>query len=97
MATDEPPPVFLAGLPIASLAIMSDIGTVLQLCGGTPHDDAQIFEATLDGVHLLVGWHAPGPGKVMLHVVATDPGNVESKALVALHRLRAAAEEKVAA
>jgi nitrite reductase/ring-hydroxylating ferredoxin subunit len=90
------PPVFLAGLPVASLAIMSDIGTVLRLCGATPDSNAQVFETVLDGVALNIGWHVPAPGKVMLHVVARDPG-VESKALIALHRLRADAERKAAA
>ena len=49
------------------------------------------------GVPLTIGWHVPVPGKIMLHVVSSDPGNVESRALVALHRLRADAERKVAA
>ena len=92
-----PPPVFLAGRPIASLAIMSDIGTVLALAGGMPEAGVQLFETSLDGVPLNIGWHVPGPGKLLLHVVALDLGNVESRALVALHRLRAQAEESVSA
>ena len=95
--TPETPPVFLAGRPIASLAIASDIGTVLALAGGMPQAGVQLFETSLDGVPLSIGWHMPAPGKVMLHVVALDPGNVESRALVALHQLRAQAEERVAA
>ena len=95
--TAGPPPVFLAGRPIASLAIASDIGTVLALAGGLPEAGVQAFETELDDVRLTIGWHVPGPGKLMLHVVAVDPGNVESRALVALHRLRAQAEAGVAA
>jgi hypothetical protein len=89
----EPPPVFLAGLSIVSLAIKADAATILRLLGNpTPHPDAQLVEVTLDGVNLMLGWHTPQPGRTMLHVVTTDPGNVESRALVALHHLRAAAE-----
>jgi nitrite reductase/ring-hydroxylating ferredoxin subunit len=95
---NEAPPVFLAGLPIASLAIMADLRTVLRLLGNpAPHAEAQVVETSLDGVPLTVGWHVPQPGKIMLHIVSTDPGNVESRALVALHRLRAEAERKAAA
>lgn len=89
----EPPPVFLAGLAIASLAIRSDLPTILRLLGNpAPHSEAQLVEVTLDGVNLMLGWHVPGPGKIVLHVTSTDPGNVESRALVALHHLRAEAE-----
>ncbi len=89
----QAPPVFLAGLSIVSLAIASDLPTVLRLLGNpTPQPDAQVVEVSLDGVALLVGWHVPETEKIVLHVTSTDPGNVESKALVALHHLRAAAE-----
>ena len=41
----EPPPVFLAGLSIVSLAIQSDLPTVLRLLGNPPpHADAQLVE-----------------------------------------------------
>ena len=91
------PPLALAGRPVASLALSADIGAVLSLAGGRPLDGVQLFEATLDGVRLNLGWHVPGPGRLMLHAVALDPGNVESRALLALHRLRADAEGKAAA
>lgn len=92
----EPPPVFLAGLAIVSLAVMSDLPTVLRLLGNpAPHAEAQLVEISLDGVNLTIGWHVPQRGKILLHVVSPDPGNVESKALIALHRLRAEAERKV--
>ena len=90
----EPPPVFLAGLSIVSLAINSDLGTVLRLLGNpAPHDDAQLVEASLGGVNLTIGWHVPNAGKIVLHITSTDPGNVESRALIALHHLRAEAEQ----
>lgn len=93
-----PPPVVLAGLPIVSLAVMADLPAVLRRLGDPlPHAEAQLVEASLDGVPLTIGWHVPAAGKIMLHVVSTDPGNVESKALVALHRLRADAERREAA
>jgi nitrite reductase/ring-hydroxylating ferredoxin subunit len=91
-----PPPVFLAGLPIASLAIEAKSGAVLQLLGGSPASDTQLIETTRGGVRLTIGWHAPSAQKTMLHAVALDPGNVESKALVALHQLRSEAERKAA-
>ncbi len=89
----EAPPVFLAGLSIASLAINADAAVILGLLGNpAPHPEAQLVEVELDGVPLTIGWHTPQPGRTILHVVTTDPGNVESRALVALHHLRAAAE-----
>lgn len=87
----EPPPVLLAGLPVASLAIDADIAAVLAACEPRPIAALQAFETTLGGVAMTVGWHAARPGHVMLHAVARDPG-VESRALIGLHRLRAAAE-----
>ena len=86
-----PPPVVLAGLPVASHAVAAPAETLFQLVPATPHPDAQLVEVTLDGVRLHLGWHVPGPGRIMLHAVALDPG-VESRAVIALHKLRAAAE-----
>jgi nitrite reductase/ring-hydroxylating ferredoxin subunit len=93
--TAELPPVVLAGLPVASLAIDADIGTLLQLTEARPLAGLQAFETLLEGVALTIGWHLSRPSHVMLHVVARDP-NTESRALVALHRLRAAAERQAA-
>jgi phenylpropionate dioxygenase-like ring-hydroxylating dioxygenase large terminal subunit len=87
------PPVLLAGLPVATLAVSAGIDTVFAHLEPRPLLDVQAFETTLEGVALTIGWHAPQPGRVMLHVVARDVG-VESKALIALHRLRAACEGK---
>ena len=88
------PPLFLAGRPIASLAIATTPETLFQLLDKKPTTDDQIIETTLEGVPVNIGWHVPGPNKLMLHAVALDPGNVESKVLVALHRLRAEAEKR---
>ncbi|MEO6013122.1 MAG: Rieske 2Fe-2S domain-containing protein [Devosia sp.] len=90
-ATDGPPPVFLAGRPIASLAIAAPAQTIIDSLG-QPAAEAQLVETKLDGISLNIGWHSPGTDRTMLHVVALDPGNVESKALIALHQLRASAE-----
>jgi nitrite reductase/ring-hydroxylating ferredoxin subunit len=91
------PPVFLAGRPIASLAIATTTETLFQLLQGTPAPEAQLIEVTLADTQVNVGWHVVGPDKLMLHAVALDPGNVESKVLIALHKLRAEAEKKAAA
>ncbi len=96
LGPSEPPPLILAGLPVASLALDSTIETVLQLCGAIPELDVQLFETTLDGVALIIGWHRARPGHLILHAIARDPG-VEAKALIALHRLRSTAEERHAA
>ncbi len=89
----EAPPVFLAGLSIATLPINGDWPAVRRLLGNpVPHGDAQLVDVVLDGVALMIGWHVPAPGRVVLHVTSTDPGNIESRALLALHRLRAQAE-----
>ena len=96
LGPSAPPPLILAGLPIASLALASDIATVLRLCEGTPETDVQAFATVLDGVAVTIGWHVSRPGHLMLHVVARDPG-VESRAIFALHGLRARAEAKEAA
>ena len=93
----DPPPVVLAGRPIATLAIAAPIEAVFQLLGATSTPGVALIETTIDGVAVNLGWHAPEPGKVLLHAVAVDHRQVESKVLLALHRLRAAAETKVAA
>jgi len=97
LGESNPQPLILAGLPVASMAIGSDIETVRQLLETTtPVEDVQAFETELEGVALTIGWHSSRPGHVMLHAVARDPGT-ESKAIVALHHLRAAAERRSAA
>ncbi|RYE09844.1 MAG: Rieske (2Fe-2S) protein [Hyphomicrobiales bacterium] len=88
------PPVFLAGKPIASLAIDAQPETLFQLLGSRPDGPDQIVETNIDGVPVNIGWHVVSDDKLMLHAVALDPGNVESKVLVALHKLRADAEKK---
>lgn len=92
-----PPPLFLAALPIASLPIASRLDIVLGLLSASAEPDAQLAAKTLDGIHLNIGWHVVSPKKLVLHVVALDPGDVESRALVALHRLRTEAERAAAA
>lgn len=94
--TGGPPPVILAGLPVASLAIAVEPKTLFQLVPSTPRLDAQFVETTFDGVRLHLGWHVAGPGRIMLHAVALDPG-AESRALIALHKLRSQAEARRAA
>ncbi len=90
------PPIFLAGRPIASLAIATTPETLFELLPGTPAPQAQLFEVALADTQVNVGWHVVDPGKLMLHAVALDPGNVESRVLVALHKLRAEAERAAA-
>lgn len=91
------PPVLLAGRPIASLAMATTPAVLSGLVTGTALDSVQGIAATIDGVPMTLGWHVTGPGRLMLHAVALDPDNVESRVLVALHRLRTAAEERAAA
>lgn len=91
------PPVFLAGRAIASLAMATTAETLFQLLRGTPAPDAQLLEVTLADTQANIGWHVVGPEKLMLHAVALDPRNVESRVLLALHKLRAEAEQKAAA
>ncbi|MEO7222510.1 MAG: Rieske (2Fe-2S) protein [Devosia sp.] len=95
-AEPGPPPVLLAGRPIASLAIATTQEKLAGLITGTPLDSVQGLSASIDGVTANLGWHVAGPDRLMLHAVAVDPGNVESRVLVALHKLRAAAEQTVA-
>jgi nitrite reductase/ring-hydroxylating ferredoxin subunit len=96
-AEPGPPPVLLAGRPIASLAIATVPERIDELAAGTPIDSVQGLAAVIDGVDVTLGWHVSGPGRLMLHAVALNPGNVESRVLVALHKLRAAAEQRDAA
>jgi nitrite reductase/ring-hydroxylating ferredoxin subunit len=91
LGAPDPPPAMLAGLPVASLAIEADIGDVLAACEPRPLSGVQAFETALGDVALTIGWHASRAGHVMLHAVARDPG-AETRALLALHRLRATAE-----
>ncbi|HWA20404.1 MAG TPA: Rieske (2Fe-2S) protein [Devosia sp.] len=90
-----PPPAIPAETPIASLAIDAESGTLLQLCGAKLLAGADVFETRLDGIALTLGWHAVRSGHLMLHAVARDAG-AESRALLALHDLRASAERKAA-
>ncbi len=92
-----PPPVFLAGRPIASLAIATTPQTLFRLLDAAPNSDTQLIETRLADVAVNLGWHVPGPDRLMLHAVAIDPGDVESRVLLALHKVRADAEQKVAA
>lgn len=92
-----PPPVLLAGRPIASLAVASTPEKIVNLAAGTPLDSIQGVSATFDGITVNLGWHVVGPDRLMLHAVAVDPGDVETRVLRALHKLRAEAERKVAA
>jgi nitrite reductase/ring-hydroxylating ferredoxin subunit len=96
-AEPGPPPVLLAGRPIASLSIATVPERIENLVAGTPLDSVQGMGAAIDGVSVNLGWHVAGPERLMLHAVAVDPGSVESRVLVALHRLRADAERKDAA
>lgn len=96
LGRSEPPPVLLSALPVASLAVDSDIETVLRLCRGTPIEGLQAFETEFDGVPLVIGWHRARAGHIMLHAVARA-GGTESGAIVALHHLRSAAEQRNAA
>jgi nitrite reductase/ring-hydroxylating ferredoxin subunit len=86
------PPLLLAGRPIASLAIATDAETLGRLVTGTPLDGAQGVNARLDGVTVNLGWHVVGPKRLMLHAVAIDPGDIETRVLRALHKVRAGAE-----
>ena len=92
-------PVLLAGQPIASLAIATTAETVTSLVSGTPLDSIQGLSTVLDGitVQVNVGWHVVGPDRLMLHAVAVDPGDIQTRLLRALHKLRADAERKDAA
>lgn len=92
-----PPPLLLAGRPIASLAISTTAGRLTELMGGTPLDDIQGVNVELDGIAVTAGWHVVGPERLMLHAVALDPGDIETRVLRALHGIRADAERKVAA
>jgi nitrite reductase/ring-hydroxylating ferredoxin subunit len=96
---DDPgqPPVLPAGRPIASLAIGTTPDILAGLLNGSPLEGVQGASATLDGIDVTLGWHVVSPEKLMLHAVAIDPGDVETRTLRALHRLRAAAEERLAA
>lgn len=96
-AEPGPPPVLLAGRPIASLAIATTAERIGELVSGTPLDSIQGVSAVIDGVTVNVGWHVAGPDRLMLHAVAVDPGNVETRVLRGLHKVRTAAEEKDAA
>jgi phenylpropionate dioxygenase-like ring-hydroxylating dioxygenase large terminal subunit len=96
-AAASEPPLVLAGKPIASMTVEAEAADVLSLTGASPIEGAQLVEAELDGVHLNIGWHVPRRGCIMLHAVALDPGDVESKAVRALHHLRAEAERSKAA
>jgi nitrite reductase/ring-hydroxylating ferredoxin subunit len=90
-----PPPVLLAGRPIASLAVATTPERIAGLVTGTPLASIQGLSTLVDGITVNLGWHGAGPGRLMLHAVAVDPGNVESRVLVALHKLRAKAERQV--
>lgn len=92
-----PPPVLLAGRPIASLAIATTPETIAGLVAGTPLDSIQGVSATFDGITVNLGWHVVGLDRLMLHAVAVDPGDIETRVLRALHKLRADAERKVVA
>jgi phenylpropionate dioxygenase-like ring-hydroxylating dioxygenase large terminal subunit len=96
-AEPGPPPLLLAGRPIASLAIDAPVDRLRDLAGGTPLHAFDGVSTVLDGVSINLGWHAVTPGKVMLHAVAVDPGDVETRVLRALHRLRADSERKAVA
>lgn len=97
MSTEPAPaPVLLTGRPIASLAIATTEDRLKELVSGTPLDSVQGVGATLDGISVNVGWHVVGPDRLMLHAVAVDPGDIETRVLRALHKIRAAAEAKVA-
>ena len=91
------PPVLLAGRPIASLAIAASVETIVGLLSGTPLDNVAGINATLDDVSVNLTWHVVSADKLMLHAVAVDPGDVETRVLRRLHKLRADAEGKVAA
>ncbi len=95
--TPTPAPLLLAGRPIASLAIATTESRIKELVTGTPLDDVQGLSTTLDGITVNLGWHVVGPDRLMLHAVAVDPGDIETRVLRALHKIRAAAEAKVAA
>lgn len=92
-----PTPVLLAGRPIASLAIATNEDRLKELVTGTPLDSVQGIGATIDGISVNIGWHVVGPDRLMLHAVAVDPSDVETRVLLALHKIRATAEAKVAA
>jgi nitrite reductase/ring-hydroxylating ferredoxin subunit len=93
-AEPGPSPLLLAGRPIASLAIATSRETIVGLITGTALDNVQGVSAVLDGITVNVCWHVTGPNRLMLHAVAVDPGDVETRVLLALHRLRAEAERK---
>jgi nitrite reductase/ring-hydroxylating ferredoxin subunit len=92
-----PPPLLLAGRPIASLAIDAPLGRLRGLAAGTPLDTVDGVSTVLDGVTTNLGWHAVSAHKLMLHAVAVDPGDIETRVLRALHRLRAEAEREAVA
>ena len=92
-----PPPVLLAGRPIATLAIATTPNRVGELVTGTPLDNIQGLSAVLDDITVNLCWHVAGPQRLMLHAVAVDPGDVETRVLRALHKLRADAERQAAA
>ncbi len=91
------PPVLLAGRPIASMAIATTAKRLAELVTGTPLDGLPGVSAVLDGIAVTLGWHVVGPERLMLHAVAVDPGDVETRVLHVLHKLRADAERKIAA
>jgi phenylpropionate dioxygenase-like ring-hydroxylating dioxygenase large terminal subunit len=94
-AEPGPPPVLLAGRPIVSMAIATMEEELVSRLTGTPLDTIQGMAVVLDDVTVNVGWHVVGPNRLMLHAVAVDPGDIETRVLRALHKVRADAERGV--
>jgi phenylpropionate dioxygenase-like ring-hydroxylating dioxygenase large terminal subunit len=88
------PPLLLAGRPIASLAIAASSQTLRALTTGTPLESVDGVGARLAETSVNLAWHVVSPQKLMLHAVAVDPGDVETRVLRQLHKLRADAEGK---
>ena len=95
LSSAGPAPMLPRGTPVASVAVSAPSDAILALCAAPPHGDAQIFDASLDGIACQIGWHDVAPDKTMLHAAISD-GDAQA-ALAALHELRAAAERRAAA
>jgi nitrite reductase/ring-hydroxylating ferredoxin subunit len=93
----EASPLLPSGRPIVSLAIATPPETLSDLVDGTPLDNVDGVSGMFDEASINRTWHMVSPRKLMLHAVAIDTAAVETHVLRQLHRLRADAEEGVAA
>jgi phenylpropionate dioxygenase-like ring-hydroxylating dioxygenase large terminal subunit len=91
-----PVPDLPAAEPLASLVVNADPDAVLALAAASRQWQAQVFAAELEGITLLIGWHAVAARRTMLHATLPVAGDLGS-ALGALRALRGRAEQESAA